>query len=208
MRSEAAVGLIALLLAGLSPAADPPDRLAARKEAWQKALDRTEFRAPGDLRGLQYSLSQYHGDCRFHLTYDPSNVANRWRMRFAFERGGKELIVLHGHWESEFRCSNNVLYFARFSASSAGCTVAAYDLTSGKKLWETELKAIQVFNHSAYSNEVAMSVGSLDGVDRDGEGYVQITGRESAGDYIEVLDGKTGARLAHRVYRDRFRPLK
>ena len=102
-----------------------------------------------------------------------------------------------------FRTEKNVLYFAHFSTSSQGCTVTAHDLDSGKKLWETKLSAIPLADHSAYSNMVTMGLSSLSGTEEKHEGIVSITGHESYGDYIEILDRETGEVLAHKVYRQR-----
>jgi hypothetical protein len=201
MRYWVAIGIVSLTTASRLPAADPPDPLAAKKEAWQKTLERMPFRFSESDAGVLFSLSQYGGDCKVHMIYDPKE---RWRLTFRFERDGKEVLALHGHTGSVFRTVKNVLYFAHFPTASSGCTVAAYDLTTGKKLWETKLSAVGTPSHSAYSNHVTMGLSSLHDLDKDGEGIVSITGRESFGDYIEILDRGSGKVLAHKVYRQGF----
>ena len=49
-----------------------------------------------------------------------------------------------------------------------------------------------------------MGLSSLGGVEKDSEGVVYIDGRESNGDYSEILDRKTGTLLAHKIYRQGF----
>jgi len=200
-----AVGIVALVAASLSRAADPPGQLAAKKEAWQKALEDMTFRFSESDAGVLYSLSQYSGDCKLHMIYDPKE---RGQLTFKFERDGKEVLTLPGHTGSVFRTVKNLLYFAHFPTYSSGSTVAAYDLTTGKRLWETKLNAVGNPSHSAYGNKVTMGLSSLHDLDKEGEGIVSITGRESFGDYIEILDRSTGKVLAHKVYRQGFGPAK
>ena len=193
-----------LSLAALSPGPAAADPLVAKKAAWQQVLERDKFRFSETNTGVMFSLTQYRGDCRIHLIHDPKKQG----LMFRFERDGKDVLTFYGHPESVFRTVENTLYFAHFSPSSCGCTVAAYDLTTGKKTWETRLTAIGDLNHSGYLNQVTMGVSRLTDLDKEGEGVVSITGRESSGDYIEILDRATGKVLAHKVYRKEFGPAK
>ena len=70
------------------------------------------------------------------------------------------------------------------------------------------MNAAGMVAHSAYSNEVTMGLLSLTGTENADEGIVSITGRESYGDYVEMLDQKTGRVLAHKVYREGFGKAK
>jgi hypothetical protein len=201
MRHWVAVGIVSLTTGCLSSATNPPDPLAARKRGWQKGLEGMPFNFSERHAGVPFSLIQYGGDCKVHMTYDPKKPAG---LRFRFERGGKEVLALEGHMGSVFFTDKNVLYFAHLPAASSGCTVAAYDLTTGKELWATRLSAVGDPDHSAYSNRVNMWLSSVPDLDKDGEGVVIITGRESYGDYAEVLDRGSGKVLAHRIYRQGF----
>ncbi len=202
MRYGAAVALIGLVAFNGSMAAEPPDPLAAKKVKWQKQLEETKFQFAADQTGLMYSLSQYiQGNYKIHVIYEP----NLWRnMTFKFERDGKEALTVSGHAHSVFRIDGNVLYFAHFPTNTAGCTVAAYDLAAGKELWKTQLNAVGFPPHSVYQNEVTLDWSGLPGLDKEGEGSIKITGRESVGDYIEILDRTTGKVLAHKIYRSGF----
>ncbi|HEX8340484.1 MAG TPA: hypothetical protein VF624_06205 [Tepidisphaeraceae bacterium] len=181
-------------------AAAEPDRLTVRGEAWQKVLERGAFQFSEANADVLYALSQFGGKCQIHMVYDPA----KWhQITFKFVKDGKEFIEIVGHKNSVFRTDKNVLYFAHFGTSMQGCTVTAYDLDSGEKLWETKLNAIPPASHSGYSNYVTMGLGRLGGTEEEGEGVVSITGRESYGDYIEILDRTTGKVLAHRVYPQR-----
>ena len=85
---------------------------------------------------MLFSLSQFGGRCRIHMIYDPVTSA----LTFKFVRDGKEIVSIEGHTNSAFRTERNVLYFAHFPTNSSGCVVTTHDLTTGKKLWETELR--------------------------------------------------------------------
>jgi len=188
-----------------STEAAEPDPLAAKKAAWQKTLEREPFRFSESNEGILSSLSQYGGNCQVHMIHDPAKWGG---LGFKFVRDGKELLSLEGHTGSSFRTAGNVLYFAHFPRSSSGCTVTAHDLTTGNKLWETKLSGVGTPMHSAYSNRVTMGLSSLHNLDKKGEGIISITGRESYGDYVEILDRRTGKVLAHRIYRQGFGAAK
>lgn len=192
--------LIAVAATLTAATAAEPDRLKVRGEAWQKILERDAFQFSESDANVLFALSQFDGKCQIHMIYDP---AKWWRITFKFVKEGKELFEIVGHKNSVFRTEMNVLYFAHFGTSSQGCTVTAHDLDTGKNLWETKLNAIPLASHSGYSNEVTMGLSSLTGTEEKHEGIVSITGRESYGDYIEILDRETGKVLAHKIYRQR-----
>jgi len=182
-------------------AAAEPDRLKVRGEAWQKILERDPFRFSESEADVWFALSQFGGKCQIHMIYDP---AEKWGITFKFVQGDKELLTIQGHTKSAFRTEHNVLYFAHFPPWSSGCVVTAHDLGTGRKLWETRLSAVGTPQHSAYRNKVTMGLSSLTGTEEKDEGIVSITGRESYGDYVEILDRETGKVLAHKVYRQGF----
>jgi len=87
----------------------------------------------------------------------------------------------------------SVIYVADFSPRRSGCTVHALDLKLKKEIWKTRLKGIGPVAHSVYSNSVVISERELDGV-------IEVKGNEASGNYIELLDAKTGERLDNKVY--------
>ncbi len=197
----AAVAIL-LTLGGISSADDP---LGPRKMGWTKALDGMPFVIREADANALAALDQYTGDCRVHMVYDPKE---RGRMTFQFERDGKAVVSHQGHTGSVFRTEGNNLYFADFAPSASGCTVSAHDLTTGRERWRMTLAAVGKQVHSAYSNRVTVGFSRLPGVDKEGDGVVCITGRESYGDYVEILDRHSGVTLAHKVYRAGFAPIK
>lgn len=206
MRYGMTAAVIALVAFNGSMAAEPIDLLAAKKVKWQKQLEETKFQIAEDQTSVMYSLSQYiQGNYKIHVIYEPNLYRN---MTFKFERAGKETLAVSGHARSVFRIDGDVLYFAHFPTSGSGCTVTSYDLAAGTKLWETRLDAVGCPPHSVYQNAVTLDWSNLPGLDKEGEGSIRITGRESVGDYIEILDRTSGKVLAHKIYRDGFAPPK
>ena len=175
-----------------------PDRLTVRSKAWRENLELNQFRFAESNASMLYSLSQFRGNCQVHMIYDPTKW---WGITFKFMRGDKLLVTAEGSTKSVFRSKGNVLCFAHFNTSDQGCLVTAHNLETGKKLWETSFDPIGPTAHSAYSNEVTMALLSLSGVEGKDEGVVHITGHESYGDYVEILDRETGKELARKVYR-------
>ena len=188
--------VLLIAMAFLTTAAEA-DRLPARGAAWQKVLDRDPFQFSENDASVLFALSQFMGKCQIHMIYDPMKPGG---ITFKFVKGDKELFTIGGHTGSVFRTEKNILYFAHFTTGGQGCTVTAHDLDTGRKLWETELNAIPPQSHSGYSNRVTMGLSRLTGTEKEDEGIVSITARESFGDYIEVLDRETGRILAYKIY--------
>jgi len=189
-------------------------------KAWQDSLQQWGFQFDTTRCGVMYCLSQFRGDCKIEMIYDP---ARWWMMTFKLLHGDKEIATFEGNQQSVFCGSKHVLYFAQFSMSSEGCRVIAFDTTTGAKVWQHDLEAAgNDMDHSAYSNRVIMQVGTehpgedgkkLFSDEEQDKGTLIITGSEVAGDYIEVLDMKTGRTLAHRLFRSwkddvRPKPMK
>ena len=107
---------------------------------------------------------------------------------------GKELIAWDGHYRSVFFLNGDVLVYAAFHPSSTGCAVVAYDLKNGKQLWKTALTGLGPIRHFRYSNSV-----NLDIINNDA---VRVFGSESAGQYLEIVDLKTGNTVGHRKYKN------
>ena len=81
------------------------------------------------------------------------------------------------------------LYFADHTANSTGARVLAFDIESGQHHWTTELFGMGPVSHSKYRNAVVMRVES---------GRLVVSGWESEGKYVEVLDPSNGAPLGNR----------
>jgi len=96
-----------------------------------------------------------------------------------------------GHRHSVFRIQGDRLYYAEFHYSGSGGNVVAVDLTSGKPLWRSRLKALGGIRHSSYLNRMT--------IDANGE-VVSIYGNESMGRYLEFKDVRTGKTVGHKQF--------
>lgn len=72
----------------------------------------------------------------------------------------------------------------------SGCDVVAVDLEKSRQLWRSRV-GFGPTNHSWYANEVAMNMG---------DDVVVITGNETAGAYIAIVDIKTGKLLGRKNF--------
>jgi hypothetical protein len=173
-------------------------------QTWQKRIDRqSSFEFREEEANVLASLRRYGGNCQIHMVFDRTKV-EPWK--FSFVREGRTVLSLDGHEYSVFRTDaddpfleekpvrENTLYFAHFCPGSCGCVLAAYDLATGKRLWSTELKAVGSFDHSLHVNRINMRVFR-------GDDVVWIAGSESSGNYVEIVDARTGRILAHRVFK-------
>lgn len=177
---------------------------AARHDAWRKILEQRKFSFPEHYSGLLTSLRLFSADVKIHVIFDPKD---KWWIEFKFVRDGQEILSLRGHDQSAFVSFEDSLYFAKYSPNAMGCRILAYNLTSGKKLWETELHHEKPHGHSGYANYVTMRLSYPREIEGEEDGAaIVITGMESYCDYVEVLDRQTGKSLAIKNYRTGFGP--
>jgi hypothetical protein len=94
----------------------------------------------------------------------------------------------HAHRNTVFARWNHSLFVAEYSPISSGCSIAAVDLRSGKKLWTTYLEGIGLTGHSKYRNLV--------NIETDGSRVI-VYGNEVHGRYVELLDIHTGKMISN-----------
>lgn len=165
------------------------DQVQDAKGRWQEYLDNKEFDFREEETNIFYTLRKFDGDCQIHLVL---NQPRRRSIDFRFVRDGKTVLSVPSAEYVPFRHADNVVYFVHHSFSSGGGWIVAYDLITGERLWQTRLKAVNLGMHSAYRNQVNLRLR---------EDVVHVLGHEGDGDYEEILDRKTGERLAYRVFR-------
>jgi len=182
---------LALTIAATTCAEHAPGQ---QNNADQQALDTAPFHFNLDEANAGYSLKQSDRKRQIEMINAPSSG----KLVFNFACNNKKILSLEGHAQSVFRIAGNTLFFAHFSPTRTGCVVAAYDLNNCKEVWRTKLNGLGKITHEQYRNRVTIDVSDND---RNGDGVVSITGNETYGDYVEVLDQKTGRQLAHKVYR-------
>src|ERR1017187_2451041 len=106
---------------------------------------------------------------------------------------GKELVAWMGHYRWVFTLNGDVLVYAAFHPSSTECAVVAYDLKNRKQLWKANLQGLGPISHFRYSNAVNLEIINNDAV--------RVFGNESAGQYLEIVDLKTGKTVGHQKYK-------
>jgi hypothetical protein len=171
----------ALFTAGVLAAAPAPAREDYEKKAkeapWQWSEERAS--APSAAKRL---TGRYGADIERR---DNFNVVLR------IVKDGAVVHFFDGHLGTVFAVRDDVLYYADFQPSGSGCAVVAYDLRKQKQLWKTHLKGLGGVDHSKYHNAVNLDL----------ERYsVCVRGKESAGNYIEFVDLRTGKTVGHKVY--------
>jgi hypothetical protein len=111
-------------------------------------------------------------------------------VELVIKREGKLIHTVKCHNETPFVITGDRLIYAEHSMISDGCTLVVFSLSGAKELWRTPLKALGEIPHSKYRNQVALKVtGNL----------AIVTGKESAGNYLEIVDLQTGKTVFHRT---------
>lgn len=154
---------------------------------YQKMADETAWKWSDEASTVGHSalLRQSTYDVRLE-----TKAGKAGEVKITFGKDGKDVFTFAGHRRTVFRISGDTLYFASFHYSASGGSIVAVDLTSGKQLWKTQLKALGPIQHSAYLNMLNLEVSG---------GIVTVFGNESQGRYVEILDEKTGKTLGHKI---------
>ena len=87
--------------------------------------------------------------------------------------------------------TQGMLYYTQFEPYATGMTLIAYDLENKKQVWSSALQALGPISSDKYAN-----YGANLEFTEDGKLYVK--GKESAGQYIEIVDPVTGKTSANK----------
>ena len=162
----------------------------ATAEDYQKVADATVWKFSQEQASITDSFLRFSQDYQVELIRKKNKFGD---ITIRVVADGKELCSWDGHYRTVFAWSGDVLVYADFMASRTGCSVVAYDLKMQKQLWKTDLKGLGPIPHFKYSNSVNLEVVNAEAV--------RVFGQESAGEYLEFVDLKTGKMVGHRVYR-------
>lgn len=169
-----AAGAILLAVAGCGPG----DR------DYQKVAVETPWRFPkGDH--LPSCLDRHSSD------YQIAEWKEGGETTISITQGDKELFSYLSHSEPSYIEDGGTFYYALYNYGTSGCTLLAYDLRAGKQLWERRLKGLRPITHEKYRNQVWIE--PLD------EATVIVFGNEAYGQYVEIVDRKTGKTVGHKV---------
>jgi hypothetical protein len=156
-----------------------PATIAWRWDGDVPGFGRSFYRSPREV--IDGALS-----CTF--TYDE----HAYSARTACALGGRELWHHDDAYafveDAALVIDHDVLYGARISNISSGCTVHAFDARRGTEKWATRLRGLGPIAHSEYLNAVQLRIVS---------GFPVVFGWETGGRYIEALDPATGATTRH-----------
>ena len=164
---------------------------APEAKDYQKIADKEAWEWSKEKASAEYCKKAYKGDYEIELLPPPEGNTGSLNIRFYFN--DKEVHSILGHAGTVFGERNNVVYYADFTPHSSGCTVIAYDMKAKKQLWKTDLKGLGPISHTKYHNAVILEVK---------DEVVRVLGQESAGNYLEYVDLKSGKTVANRVYKE------
>jgi outer membrane protein assembly factor BamB len=114
---------------------------------------------------------------------------------FWVTRGNRKICRWIGHKFTVFDIYGDRLYYALFDPRQHSGKIVAVNLLSGTKLWESDLINPSIFAGSFYENRIILEAHK----DR-----VVIFGRDTAGDYIEIKDSKSGDTIGQKVVKKNF----
>jgi hypothetical protein len=179
----------ALFLALLVPCRAAGDD--ATKLDYQKEADNAAWQWAPERASALDSLTRYDGDYEVAIVRKPGRVGV---LTIEVRADGKPVYSWEGYAGSVFAGKGGVIYRAHFHPSASGCDVIAYDLRARKEVWKTHLRGLGPIAHFRYRNAVTLDL-------RDG--VLVVHGKESAGNYIEYVDTRTGKTVGHKSFRNR-----
>ena len=116
----------------------------------------------------------------------------QWSINVSISAGGKTRFEWETHDEGTFAFSGDLLIYSNHHRNATGCEIRAVDLAEGTTLWSTQLKGVGPVEHSKYRNRINLSLS---------DGKITIYGNESSGQYIEILDLKSGETISNTLGR-------
>lgn len=156
---------------------DPPRPGEANAFAWRWQGPEPSQRRSSDLsiavRGGTCSFSVETESKRTHLACSDAKKKRVWGIDLADQFAPGAALA----------ADDKRLYLAEYSAIATGASVAAFELETGRAVWKTQLFGLGPISHSKYRNEVVIQA--------EGERVV-VSGWESEGKYVEVLDASDG----------------
>lgn len=177
--------LLALVLLPTSALAQPENEID-----WQRAAERAEWSWSDERATPLYGISQSRG-LFDSIRIDCLLVDGFRQFVYSIRRDGETVYSWKGHAATVFRVIDDRLYYADFHPSRTGGDLVAVDLTTGKPLWNSPLKALGPIQHFAYRNHLNLDASRQ---------VVTVYGNEGFGRYLEIKDAETGRTVGHRIF--------
>jgi len=106
---------------------------------YQKVADETAWKWSDEAATVGHSALTYQTSFDVRLEVKAEKARE---VKVTFGQDGKDVFAITGHRYTVFRISGDTLYYASFHYGASGASIVAVDLTSGKQLWKTQLKAL------------------------------------------------------------------
>jgi hypothetical protein len=176
------VATLALLAVGMPGLADD----------YQKVADEAKWDWQAEKATVLHSVLNFQGDYQIEVVKRPNSFGD---LTVRFTKDGKDALTLKGHYATAFVGKGTILYYTEHDVATTGCALVAFDLAKGKELWKTKLMALGPIAHFGYRNHVALEVVG---------DAAKVLGNETAGQYVEFVNLKTGKTVGHRIFRKGF----
>ena len=157
-------------------------------EDYQRQADEAKWDWQPEHATVLHATLNFHGDYQVEIVKKANTFGD---LTIRFTKDGKEALSLKGTYATTFVSKDSTLFYADFTPWASGCALVAYDLANKKELWKAPLKGLGPISHFGYSNNVALELAG---------DAVKVTGHETAGNYIEFVDTKTGKTVGHKVF--------
>ena len=162
-----------------------------RANNYQKMADQAKW-LPPEKQGLLGCLASELDDYRVEVIRRKGGWGD---VTIRVVDNGKPILAWSGHLGTVFLERDGVLYYADFCPGAPGCAVVGFDLKVRKRLWRSNLKAMDVKINSKYWNDVRLEPVN--------DEVLAVYGKETAGRYVEIVDRKTGKTVGHKIFRGR-----
>ena len=103
-------------------------------------------------------------------------------------KAGKVVYQWKATDETPFAVRGDMLYYVEHHPIASGAAAVSIDLKTGTLRWRTQLKGLGPVDHSKYRNQVWLEIA---------DDALVVQGRESYGNYVELVDFTTGKTLAN-----------
>ena len=188
-----------------SPATHPTTAPSPTTTASVENPDWTDIKwnADAEKNGLIESIRKFSQgqtvDCRLSIEAGPGSPRI---VTIRLLQGDKVVCSFKGSEQSEFLLIDKIFYYADFQSSAPGGSIVAVDLTTGKELWQSELKSItKAVSGSTFSNRIGLTALSQTTDNWKTHSETLAVWREEAGQrYLEIKNLKSGETIGHHLF--------
>ena len=122
----------------------------------------------------------------------PDTDESTEKMTLEVRKKGQSLLTLPIHESTVIGLAGNHLCYVAFAPSGRGGEVVQIDLTNGKELWRSSLRALPPRTSFSYVTRFNLELPNTE--------HIYIWGKESAGRYLEIKDADTGETVGYKLF--------